>query len=63
MTFFLRSDYFQTALDTAVGEKKKPFNVPEWPHQALSNDNISTLLLSYLIFAVAAVAKVVQFMC
>ena len=62
MTSFLRSDYFQTP-DTGVGKKKKPFNVTEWPHQVLSKDNISTLLLSYPIFAVAAVAKVVQFMC
>ena len=34
--FFLRSDYFKTALDTAVGEKKKLIEVEECPFHLLT---------------------------
>ena len=35
MRLFLRSEYFKTALDTAVGEKKKLIEVTECPHHVL----------------------------
>ena len=35
MTLFVRSEYFKTALDTAVGEKKKLIEVTECPHHVL----------------------------
>ena len=34
-TIFLRSEYFKTALDTAVGEKKEFMEVKECPHPVL----------------------------
>ena len=35
-TIFLRSEYFKTALDTAVGEEKKFVEVKEGPHPVLA---------------------------